>query len=97
MVRPKANPDRTVSASEAAKNFGALVERVREDRAEYIIERGGRPVARIGPIAVERCTLRELVHWIAEREPLDPSYLAEVERAVATFNEPQVPGTPWER
>jgi len=34
--------DRTVSASEAAKNFGALVDRVREERAEYIIERAGR-------------------------------------------------------
>lgn len=91
----RAKPARTVSASEAAKNFGALVDRVREERAEYIIERAGRPVAKIGPVAAERCTLRELVDWIAGREPLDSAYLAGVERAVVSFNEPQVPGPPW--
>ena len=95
MAKKKAG--RVVSASEAAKNFGALVDRVRSDRAEYVIERGGKPVARIAPVAVERCTLRDLVSWLGTREPLDAGYLEEVERAVAAFNEPAVPGTPWER
>lgn len=93
----KKRAGRVVSASEAAKNFGALVDRVREDRAEYVIERGGRPVARIAPIETERCSLRELFDWLATREPLDAAYLDEVERAVNAFNEPTVPGTPWER
>lgn len=89
--------ERTVSASEAAKNFGALVDRVRSESAEYIVERGGKPVARIGPAMTERCTLRDLFAWLNEREPLDPAYLDEVEKAIAAFNEPSVPGAPWER
>ena len=93
----KKRPERTVTASEAAKNFGALVDRVRSEAAEYIVERGGKPVARIAPAAVERCTLRELLAWVGAREPLDAAYLDEVEKAVAAFNEPTVPGTPWER
>jgi prevent-host-death family protein len=93
----KKRSERTVTASEAAKNFGALVDRVREEAAEYIVERSGKPVARIGPVTMERCTLRELFAWLNAREPLDAAYLDEVEKAVAAFNEPSVPGTPWER
>jgi hypothetical protein len=33
----------SVSATDAAKNFGRLVNRVREERATYIVERGGTP------------------------------------------------------
>jgi prevent-host-death family protein len=39
-----------VSATEAAKNFGWLVDRVREEQATYVVERGGTPVARIAPV-----------------------------------------------
>ena len=39
-----------VPATEAAKAFGQLVDRVREDRATYIIERSGKPVAQITPL-----------------------------------------------
>ena len=41
---------RVVTATDAAKNFGAIVDRVREDRAVYVVERGGTPVAQIGPV-----------------------------------------------
>ena len=37
-----------IAATDAAKNFGHLVDRVRETRATYVIERHGRPVAQIG-------------------------------------------------
>jgi hypothetical protein len=88
---------RKVSASEAAKNFGALADRVRSERATYIIERGGVPVVRIDPVDVVRCTFRDLADWYADREPLDSRYLDEVERMIEAANTPAVPGDPWQR
>ena len=88
---------RKVSASEAAKNFGALADRVRSERATYIIERGGVPVVRIDPVDVVRCTFRDLADWYADREPLDSRYLDEVERMIKAANTPAVPGDPWQR
>jgi hypothetical protein len=40
-----------VSATEAAKNFGGIVDRVREHAAIYLVERSGTPVAEIRPTA----------------------------------------------
>lgn len=86
-----------VTASDAAKKFGALVDRVREERAVYIIVRGGRPVAQIGPVAGGHCTLARLAERLASRPRLDDAYLDDVERAVSGFNVPAVPGDPWGR
>ena len=47
--RPVSSSARVVTATEAAKNFGSIIDRVREDRAVYVVERGGTPVAEIGP------------------------------------------------
>jgi hypothetical protein len=88
---------RKVTASDAAKNFGALADRVRSERAAYVVERGGVPVVRIEPVDVVRCTFRDLADWLADREPLDSRYLAEVERLIRAANTPAVPGDPWER
>ncbi|HVL67008.1 MAG TPA: hypothetical protein VM364_07075 [Vicinamibacterales bacterium] len=86
-----------VTASEAAKKFGALVDRVREERAVYIVERGGRPVAQIGPVSGGHCTLGQLADWLRSRPALDEAYLEDVERATSAFNVPAVPGDSWER
>jgi hypothetical protein len=92
--RPGA-PGRVVTASEAAKNFGALVERVRETRATYVVERAGVPVVEIAPVAWTRPTVADLVGWLRAPERLDESYLAEVERGVAYLNEPSIPANRW--
>lgn len=54
---------RTVGATEAAKGFGALVDRVRESRQVYQVESRGQVVAEIGPprIAFTVADLRALV------------------------------------
>lgn len=88
---------RKVTASDAAKNFGALADRVRSERATYIVERAGVPVVRVEPVDVVRCTFRDLADWYADREPLDSRYLAEVERMIKAANTPAVPGDPWDR
>ena len=87
---------RVVSASNAAKNFGALVERVREARATYVVERSGVPVVEIAPVSWVRPTVADLVGWLGGPDRLDEGYLAEVERGVAYLNEPSIPGSRWE-
>ena len=93
----KTSKARRVTASEAAKNFGALADRVRSERAAYVVERGGVPVVRVEPVDVVRCTFRDLADWFGDREPLDARYLNEVALVVAAANTPTIPGDPWER
>jgi antitoxin (DNA-binding transcriptional repressor) of toxin-antitoxin stability system len=85
----------TISATDAAKTFGRLVDRVREERAVYVIERGGTPVAEIGPVAAASCTLADLVEVLRTRSPLDKAYLREVGSGVKAWNKPAVPRDRW--
>jgi hypothetical protein len=59
----KTSDRRTVAATEAAKGFGALVDRVRESRQVYQVESRGQVVAEIGPprLAFTMADLRALV------------------------------------
>jgi antitoxin (DNA-binding transcriptional repressor) of toxin-antitoxin stability system len=86
-----------IAATEAAKNFGTLVNRVREERAVYVIERGGVPVAQIGPVERRRGTIADLKAFIRDAPHVDEEYLREVEAAVRRHNKPRVPENPWER
>ncbi len=85
-----------VTASDAAKNFGALVEQVRETRATYVVERAGVPVVQITPAAAPRPTVADLADCLRGAGRLDERYLAEVERGIAFLNEPFVPSSRWE-
>ena len=87
---------RTVSATYAAKSFGRLVDRVRTERAHYVVERGGTAVAQIGPVTASLCTVADLVDLLGGRDRLSEAYLREVEAGVASLNQPSVPGDPWE-
>jgi prevent-host-death family protein len=84
-----------VSATTAAKGLGGLIDRVREERAEYVIERGGTPVVRLVPVRATSCTLAALSALLKRKVALDPTYLDEVEAGVRAANEPAVPGDPW--
>ncbi len=87
---------RVVTASAAAKNFGALVERVREARATYVVERAGVPVVQIAPAAGVGPTFADLVDCLRGSGRLDERYLKEVERGIACLNEPSIPSSRWE-
>ena len=94
---PKTGPE-SIAATDAAKNFGRLVDRVREEGAIYIIERHGRPMAQIGPVAPARTkTLRAFVKAMRTAPKLDEETLRYIEDGVATHNRPAVPRNPWER
>ena len=86
---------RTVSATTAAKGLGGLIDRVREERAEYVIERGGTPVVRLVPVRATSCTLASLSALLKRKVALDPAYLDDVEAGVRAANEPEVPADPW--
>jgi antitoxin (DNA-binding transcriptional repressor) of toxin-antitoxin stability system len=86
-----------VSATEAAKNFGRLVERVREEHATYVIERGGKAVARIAPIERTSFTMADLRRLIAALPSADEEYLKATERATARRNRSRKRRNPWAR
>ena len=93
----RSGTDKRIAATEAAKTFGRLVNRVREERATYIIERGGTPVAQIGPVAPKIATMRDFIAFVRDRPRADAEYLRAVEEGIAMFNKPRVPENPWER
>lgn len=86
---------RSVTASYAAKNFGALVNAVREERAAFVVERSGVPVVEIISASGARATLADLAAVYRGPGRLPEEYLREVERGVALLNRPAVPGDPW--
>ena len=91
----QATSSRTVSASYAAKNFGALVDAVREAGATYVVERSGQPVVHVVPAPVRRATLADLADLYREAGRLSEDYLREVEHGSARLNRPSIPRDPW--
>ena len=87
-----------IAATDAAKNFGELVDRVREEGATYVIERHGRPVAQIGPVETEKPkTLKNLIAAMAAAPKLDEEVLRHIEEGINTYNKPEVPTNRWAR
>ena len=89
----------SITATDAAKNFGRLVDRVREAGATYVIERHGRPAAQIGPVEplATPKTLRDLVEALKAAPKLDEEILRYIEDGITIYNRPDVPKNPWER
>ena len=94
---------RSIPATEAAKTFGRLVDRVRETQAVYTIERSGRAVAQIGPVSLgvdaasRRCTVADLVAALRTVRRLDKAYTKAVDAGVRAANRPELPADPWAR
>jgi prevent-host-death family protein len=88
----------SIAATDAAKNFGRLVDRVRESGATYVIERHGRPIAQIGPVPVdEPKTLRGLVEYLKTAPRLDDDVVRYIKEGIAIYNRPDVPKNKWDR
>ena len=100
MTKRTAGPthSRVVSATEAARNLGEVLARVREERAVYVVERHGKPVAQIAPVEDRVFTGRDFVELIRSgRVPsAGPEYTRAVEDGIALFNRVEVPKSPWE-
>jgi hypothetical protein len=87
---------RVVSATTAAKNFGTLIDRVREERAAYVVERSGSAVVLISPAPGKRCSVAGLVELLRAYTSHDAAYAAAVKKGVAALNRPAVPENRWE-
>ena len=85
----------SVSATEAAKNFGRLVDRIRETRATYVVERSGVPVVQVGPAERSLFTMADLKTLLAEGPRADDEYLKAVSRAIESHNRPRLRKNPW--
>jgi hypothetical protein len=85
-----------ISATTAAKTFGTLIEHVRSERAEYIVERSGTAAVRIVPVSASRCTGADLVRLLKTPVKADEAYLTAVERGITTLNKPSVPKNRWD-
>jgi len=83
-----------IAATEAAKNFGRLVNRVSEERATYVVERSGVPVAHISPPAAPLGDFRALLH---ERRSPNPKYAAAVDAVISRHNTLRRRRNPWAR
>ena len=95
--RRGARTESRVTATDAAKNFGRLVDRVREERITYVVERGGKPVARITTVDRAPFTLADFKALLAALPHADEAYLKATEDAAARRNRPRVRRNPWER
>jgi hypothetical protein len=90
------NRTRMISATDAAKSFGKLIEHVRSERAEYIVERSGTAAVRIVPASASRCTGADLVRLVKTLVKADEAYLAAVESGISTLNKASVPNNRWD-
>jgi antitoxin (DNA-binding transcriptional repressor) of toxin-antitoxin stability system len=96
-ARPRPDNTQVISATEAAKNFGRLIDRVRTEHAEYLVERSGTAVARISPVPLARCTGADFVNWLRSHPRQDDAYLKAVEAGIKALNRPAIPENRWER
>ena len=86
---------RRVAATEAAKNFGRLVDAVRETRTDVIVERGGVAVARIAPVLERTCTGGDLVDLLRSLSKPDEALRRAVAAGRKRLNARAIPKNPW--
>lgn len=85
-----------VTATEVARSFSDVLNRVRYRGEEFVVERGGEPVCRIVPVEPDtRFTLRELAGVLATLPSPDDGYLDELEAMLAA--QPLAPDSSWAR
>jgi antitoxin (DNA-binding transcriptional repressor) of toxin-antitoxin stability system len=91
-ARPRST---TVSATEAARRFSDLINRASYQGETFVIERGGKPICQIGPLAEKRCTGADLIELFARLPRPDDEYLDAVEEIIR--NQEPIGPSPWEK
>jgi prevent-host-death family protein len=82
-----------ISATEAARRFSDILNRVVYRREEFVIERGGEPVCRIVPAGPPPSTLADLARLLSAVPKPDPAFWDEVE--ALTKNQSDAPPSSW--
>jgi antitoxin (DNA-binding transcriptional repressor) of toxin-antitoxin stability system len=73
-----------ISATETARRFSELMNRVRYRGESFVVERGGRPICEILPAQPAKFSGRELADLLRSLPKPDEDYLALVDRLAAT-------------
>ena len=84
-----------ISATQAARAFSDLLNRVLYRGEAFVIERGGEAVCEISPIKPRRFTGADLLGLLRSLPKPDAGFWKAVEEA--TRQQPSVPEAPWER
>jgi prevent-host-death family protein len=64
-----------ISATEAARQFSEVLDAIEHRNQSFVVTRGGRPVAALGPVASAR---GDAVKALLKRSPPDPVWAAEL-------------------
>jgi prevent-host-death family protein len=73
-----------ISATEAARRFSEVVNRVRYRNETFVVKRGGEPVCEIVPVRTKTFTGRDFVKLLRTLPHPDKEYLRTVEKHVRT-------------
>ena len=92
---PEYGSQRTLSATEASRNFSEVMNRVKYRGESFIIERGGERICEVRPAAPARFTGADLVALLRSLPAVDADYLDVVEKLTRT--QKKLPQSKWER
>ncbi len=96
LATAKTSPTRIrVTATEAARKFSEILNRVAYKGESFVVERSGRPVCEIRPAEEEGISTQELVEILKSGPHPDKGYFDILEEI--TRNQPTVAPSPWER
>ncbi|HKA54350.1 MAG TPA: hypothetical protein VKJ47_11880 [Candidatus Binatia bacterium] len=84
-----------ISATQAARTFSTLLNRIRDHGEEFIIERDGEPICTMSPVKPTRCTGTDLAALLRSLPKPDAAFWDAVEEATRQYSE--MPKSPWER
>jgi len=85
---------RVISATEAARTFSELLDRVCYRGETFVIERGGEPVCEVSHVKPPRFTGTDLLALLNSLPRPDTAFWTAVDEA--TREKPKVPDSPWE-
>ncbi len=84
-----------ISATEAARKFSEILNRVAYRRETFVVERSGKPICEISPARVKKFTARDFVEMIKSAPRPDDQYFEDVEEIIKK-RQPVTP-SPWRR
>jgi antitoxin (DNA-binding transcriptional repressor) of toxin-antitoxin stability system len=85
---------REITATEAARNFAKILNRVRYAGESFVIVKNGEAMCRIDPAGgARRATVGDLLRLLAASALRDPAFADDVEKAQR--KQPKLPRSPW--
>ena len=84
-----------ISATQAARTFSDLLNRVRYRGEEFVIERSGEPICILSPVKPLSCTGTDMVALLRSLPKPDAAFWDAVEDATKQYS--QLAKSPWER